>query len=436
MITTDKREKIKKTLEETRERRKNQSPVTYKLKIQVKTNRKKTLLNSVFLESKWLYNYLLFNTEHLKSANKLTKVEIKVRDKFETRLLNHLGSQVKQEMADRLIDNMKSLKGLKLNGNRIGILKPKQFVNSIPLKQYGMTYKLDFNHNKVHIQKLGLFRILGLHQIPDGVEITNANLVRKADGFYLHITCYINRDEEITTIKDKKGRIKLVNNEKFNKPIAIDFGIANKLNLSNRMCIDFELKETDRYKRLQRRFSRAEKGSNNRQKVNELMRREILKIINRRRDCQNKVIGFLKRYSFVVYQNDLVKAWSRHFGSEVHSSGIGSIKSRLSASLKTILIDRFEPTTRECFMCGHKEPMSLSNRVFNCSNCGFSTNRDWNASLVMLRKGFDVNPNHILSLDWTEVTPVERKTSARILGSNPYIRVSHLVETGSSQIYL
>jgi len=38
--------------------------------------------------------------------------------------------------------------------------------------------------------------------------------------------------------------------------------------------------------------------------------------------------------------------------------------------------DRFEPTTRECFMCGHKEPMSLSNRMFNCSNCGFSTNRD------------------------------------------------------------
>jgi len=31
MITTDKKEKIKKTLEETRERRKDQRPVTYEL---------------------------------------------------------------------------------------------------------------------------------------------------------------------------------------------------------------------------------------------------------------------------------------------------------------------------------------------------------------------------------------------------------------------
>jgi len=53
----------------------------------------------------------------------------------------------------------------------------------------------------------------------------------------------------------------------------------------------------------------------------------------------------------------------------------------------------------------------------------------------MLKKGFDVDPDHILSLDWAEVTPVERIASARILGSNPCIRVSYLVEAGSSRIY-
>lgn len=435
MITTDKKEKIKDSLIKTREKRKTQKPVTYELKIQAKTNRKKTLLNSVFLESKWLYNYLLFNPEQIKTANKLTEVKIKVKDRFETRMLSHLGSQVKQEIADRLVDNMKSLKNLKLNGNRIGILKPKRFVNSVPLKQYGITYRLDFNRNRVHIQRLDSFRVFGLHQIPDGVEIANANLIRKANGFYLHVTCYINRDEEITAINDKKGRIKLVNNEKFNKPIAIDFGITNKLNLSNGICIDFELKETDRYRRLQRRFSRAKKGSRNRQKINELMRREMLKIVNRRRDCQNKVIGFLKKYKTVVYQDDPVKAWSKLFGSEVHSSGVGTIKSRLSASLETILIDRVEPTTRECFMLGYQEQMSLSDRLFSCSGCGFLADRDWNASLVMLKKGFDVDPDHILSLGWAEVTPVERIASARILGRNPCIRVSYLVEAGSSRIY-
>jgi len=36
-----------------------------------------------------------------------------------------------------------------------------------------------------------------------------------------------------------------------------------------------------------------------------------------------------------------------------------------------------------------------------------------------------------LPLDWREVKPVEREAAARILGSNPYIRVSYLVEAGS-----
>jgi hypothetical protein len=36
-----------------------------------------------------------------------------------------------------------------------------------------------------------------------------------------------------------------------------------------------------------------------------------------------------------------------------------------------------------------------------------------------------------LRLNWREVKPVERDAAARILGSNPYIRVSYLVEAGS-----
>ncbi len=66
-------------------------------------------------------------------------------------------------------------------------------------------------------------------------------------------------------------------------------------------------------------------------------------------------------------------------------SGMGTIKSRLSASLETILIDRNEPTTKECFMCGHKEQMSLSDRVFICTDCGFTTHRDRNVYVTVDR---------------------------------------------------
>jgi len=57
-----------------------------------------------------------------------------------------------------------------------------------------VTYNLDFAGNRVRIQKLGKFRVLGLHQIPADAEIANAVLLRKPSGYYLHVTCYLPKD--------------------------------------------------------------------------------------------------------------------------------------------------------------------------------------------------------------------------------------------------
>jgi len=112
------------------------------------------------------------------SANKVSAVEVKAGDSYEQRELTVLGSQIKQEIADRLKDNLLALGKLKKSGRKVGALKCKRFVNSIPLKQYGVTYNLDFAGNRVRIQKLGKFRVLGLHQIPADAEIANAVLLR------------------------------------------------------------------------------------------------------------------------------------------------------------------------------------------------------------------------------------------------------------------
>jgi len=78
------------------------------------------------------------------SANKVSAVEVKAGDSYEQRELTVLGSQIKQEIADRLKDNLLALGKLKKSGRKVGALKCKRFVNSIPLKQYGVTYNLDF----------------------------------------------------------------------------------------------------------------------------------------------------------------------------------------------------------------------------------------------------------------------------------------------------
>ena len=411
-----KAEKIKATLQATKERRKAQRPVTYALKIQNLSRQKEERLNRVFLEAKWLYNWLVSDSNRLDlPTHKIAQVEIKVGDKFETRDLQVLGGQVKQEIANRIKDNLKGLRRLKERGHKVGALKPKPFVNSIPLIQYGNTYKIDFRRNKVKIVRLGEFRVLGLHQIPPNAEIASATLIRKPSGYYLYVTCYLPKDEGYP--------------EPIAEAVGIDFGVKDKLTLSNGLRIDFEVPETKRLKRLQKLLARKQKGSKNREKVLRLLRREYERIANRRRDCQNKIIAFLKHYRVVVWQDDNIKSWAAQFGKQVHCSGIGGLKLRLSASLRTpILVGRFAPTSQICAACGQKLSLTLSDRVLRC-DCGWVCDRDLNSALNILRLGLSLNQP--VGLDRPELTPVEWQTAVRILGSNPYIRISCHDEAGS-----
>lgn len=407
-----KAERIKNTLRETKQRREAQRPVVYELKLQNLSKSKTEALRRAFLEAKWLYNWLVSDAERLNiPANKVSAVNVKVGDGYEQRKLTVLGSQIKQEIADRLKDNLRALKKLKENGHRVGVLKHKRFVNSIPLKQYGVTYSLDFVRNKVRIQKLGKFRALGLHQIPAEAEIANAVLVQKPSGCCLHVTCYLPKDSH--TSQNTIGNV-----------VGIDFGVNSKLTLSNGLKIDFEIRETPRLKRLQRKLARTQKGSKNREKILRLLRREYEKQNNRRRNAQNKVLAFLKLYDAVIFQDDSIKGWAKLFGRQVHSSGIGGLKSRLRTSLETAIpVDRAETTTGECFACGRGHRLSLSDRVIECG-CGWKCDRDVNAALVILRKGLGLYPEQAVGLDRSELKPPEREAAARILGSSPCIHVS------------
>ncbi|MEM4620427.1 MAG: hypothetical protein QW607_09465, partial [Desulfurococcaceae archaeon] len=259
----EKVEKIKQKIKQTKERRKTQTPIVIQCKLQNLSKKKIELLEKLFLEAKWLYNWLVADISRVNLSTKdIKEVEIKVGDSFEKRELTVIGSQIKQGLQERVKQALKSLKNLKANGNKVGKLKFKSKINSIPLKQYGITYRIDKQHNRVKIQGLGSFRVLGLKQITEDMEIANGFLIRKADGYYLHITCYKPKTETV----------------EIEKPVAIDFGIENKINLSNGVKIDFEIPETRRLKVLQQKLAKKVKGSRNYNKIKELIQREHLNI--------------------------------------------------------------------------------------------------------------------------------------------------------------
>lgn len=411
----NKSEKIKESLRRTRERRKTQRAKTIEVKIQNLTAGKIERLERAFLEAKWLYNWATHQENLFEiDGSKIKKVQVKVGETFEEREISVLGSQIKMEIVNRLKDNIKGLARLKQKGIKAGSLKPKKHVNSLPLPQYGYTYKIDFQRNKVRVQRLGCFRVLGLKQIPQGAEIASAVLLKKPDGYYLHITCFVPAKREVLV----------------EKPLAIDFGVKDKVTLSCGFKIDFAIPESKRLKRLQRSLARKKKGSRNYNKTVELIRREYQRLSNIKRDIHNRILAIAKKYACVVLQKDRIKNWhTGWFSKAVQYSGIGKLRARLCSSLDTILeLDCFERTTKICYNCGAYLEVSLRDRVIHCPECGTSVDRDINACYNMLRLA--LSHNQSLPLDWREVKPVEREVISRIVGVNPYIRLS-LVEAGS-----
>ncbi|HID24507.1 MAG TPA: transposase, partial [Planctomycetaceae bacterium] len=251
-----KAEKIKQSIKETRERRKSQVCKVFELKLQKLSSNDKKLFERMFLEAKWLYNYIVADIESRLNGQawKIKQVFVKTPNGTSLRKIDRLSAQIRQGIVNKIKYNLKGLKSLKEKGYKVGRLKFKSEVKSIPLVQYGNTHRLLRDKNRVKIQGIKKkFRVLGLRQIPKNAEIANAHLIKKPSGYYIHITCFLPKKSD-----KSKNQIK--------KPVGVDFGIRNQMTLSNGLSIKWSYPETPRLKNLQKQFSKKVKGSKNRLK--------------------------------------------------------------------------------------------------------------------------------------------------------------------------
>jgi len=379
-MNAEKIQKIKQTLRATRERRKTQIPKVFQFKLQNLSKKDRKELDRLFLEAKWFYNYIIADIQNRLNDNiwKVRGVEIKTPTGTELREIKQLSSQMKQRLAGRVWNNLHSLKKAKEKGLKVGKLSFKTEVRSILLPQHGTTYQID--KTRVKIQKLKKkFRILGLHQIPKNAEITEAQLLKKPSGYYIHVCCFLPKQEVVEELKQKQTR----------EPVGVDLGIKHQVTLSTGEKFRWYIPETDRVKKLQRALSRKEKRSKNYLKTKLLLRKEWEYITNKRKDTLNKITSHLKKSPLIAVQNDSVKSWHEGwFGKQVQNTGIGGITARLknlATLMPVIFIDTYEPTTQTCSFCGYRHRISLSERVFECPNCGKRIDRDVNAARNILR---------------------------------------------------
>ena len=130
-------------------------------------------------------------------------------------------------------------------------------------------------------------------------------MIKKADGYYLKVTCFINKEN----FKEQK---------KNGKEIGLDFGVKTSLTTSEGEKIDVSVGESERLKRLQRELSRRVKGSSNRHKIVNRIQREYLKLSNKKIDQANKIVHKLKAYDRIVIQDEQISNWHKEwFGKSV-----------------------------------------------------------------------------------------------------------------------
>ena len=89
----------------------------------------------------------------------------------------------------RMISNEKTIRILVKKGlQKHGSLKFKSELSCIPLK--GMDWKFK-SMRKVWIMGIkGQMLVRGVEQIPANSELANANLIKRADGYFLKVTAY------------------------------------------------------------------------------------------------------------------------------------------------------------------------------------------------------------------------------------------------------
>jgi len=415
-----KNQRIKITLKDTKERRKYMKCRVYTVKLDRShlNQDSLTILKRLFLEAKWLYNHCVGHLNVFSIDDKITAVPVKVKDQFELRQLRQLSSHMRQSIITRTQQNIRSLARAKAKGHKVGRLKFKSYVNSIPLKQYGNTYRI-INRKYLHIQMIPQkLRVNGLEQLPSNCECANATLLHQHGDYYVSITTYTPREHRQAMVVPTKS-------------IGIDFGVKNQLTLSNEVRIRYKVPVTRRIKHLCKQLSRKQYRSKNWWKTLYKLLKTYVRTTNIKRDIRNKLVHFLAtNFQMVCYQTENLRAWQRLWGRRMLSTSLGGIIRMLEVKVQTpVEIDRFFPSTKSCSRCGHQRDMSLADRTYVCHHCGLVIDRDFNSSCVLEHEG-----NRILGRGPTEVTPAETNTSTLTLdylNQIAYVKASMVAETGS-----
>jgi putative transposase len=405
----DKNARIRATRVATKQRRSTKSCKTYTCKLDKShfSTEKSDFLRNLFLEAKWFVNDIIRDKNIFDYDYKTKLVAVMNKNQeWEVRRLKVLPSQIRQELHNCIKGDIIKLSKLKkATGKRVGRLKFKKIIRTIPLNQFGCTFKI-INAKYITIQGMRKpFKASGLNQIPQDAEIATAKLIHHNGNYYINVICFVDKD-----VHQKTG-----------KRVGLDFGCTTTVTTSDGDKYNIKVPETKRLKKLRRGFNtRKKKGSKNRAKRNDKIKKELEHINNQKKDQRNKLVKNLTtKYDVICCQDESIAGWqSGGHGKAVQQSCMKGIISDLKTKSETfVLVNKWFPSTKTCNKCYTvRENVHLYERVFTCPVCGHTQDRDVHSADNMLQEGLIklglVAPRLIRSVEDVK-SPVESTTSVQ-----------------------
>ena len=215
--------------------------------------------------------------------------------------------------------------------------------------------------------------------------ITSATLTRTCSGKY-YFSILIDKPHET------KFRVS-------DNIVGIDLGIKDLIITSNGEKFEnkqFYRKQENKLKKLNRKFAKTQKDSNNHQKIRVKIAKLNEKIKNQRLWYIHHIVNQLLNENQVIVMEDLNVSGmmqNHKLAKSIQDVSFCELKRILQYKAswndkQVIFIDRFYPSSKLCSGCGYKkDDLQLSDREWVCPECGVVHDRDINAAKNILEEG-------------------------------------------------